>query len=119
MDKKIEKMQNKIEELEELIKINKDEIRIYTRGIEITEIELKKMKATKRYRVLTQVFDDNLNQEEKVLYNLSGRTYKDCEGILKGFKAKVNSLDRIIDSYGSQINSKKKSITKREEKLNQ
>lgn len=81
MDKKIQKMQNKIEELEELISINKDEIPIYTRGIEITEKEIKKMKATKKYRVITQLFDFELNQEEKIYYNLTGKNYKECEGI--------------------------------------
>ena len=119
MDKKIQKMQNKIEELEELIKINKDEIPIYTRGIEITEKEMKKMKATKKYRVQTQIFDNDLNPEEKRLYNLTGRTYKDCEPILRGFKAKINSLDRIMNSYENQIKKLKRNIDKREEKLNQ
>ena len=119
MDKKIEKMQYKIAELEELKEINKNEIPIYTRGIEITEKEMKKMKATKKYRVITQIFDEDLTPDEKILYNLTGRTYKTCEDVLRGFKAKINSLDRIIDSYENQINRLKKNIEKREEKLNQ
>jgi len=115
MDKKIQKLQQKIEELEDFVRINEDEIPLYVRGIEITEIEMKKMKATKKYRVETQAFQSSI---EKQNFSLLGRTYKDCEGILRGYKSKINSLDKLIENYGKQINSLKEKIAKREETLN-
>ena len=115
MDKKIQKIQKKIEELEDFVRINKEEIPLYVRGIEITDIEMKKMKATKKYRVETQLFQ---NSQEKENFSLLGRTYKECENILRGYKSKINSLDRLIENYGKQINSLKEKIAKKEEMPN-
>ena len=114
MDKKIQKIQKKIEELEDFARINTEEIPLYVRGIEITEVEMKKMKATKKYRVETQLFQ---NSQEKQNFSLLGRTYKDCEDILRSYKSKINSLDKLIEGYRKQVNSLKGKIVKREEML--